>query len=107
MGTSGAGKSTFARALAGRLAIPHIELDAIFHQPDWTPLPQDEFISRVDAATVGDAWVTDGNYRITTLDGPVWQRADGVEFGAPLRPPRQRTSSKPPPPTATTKLTRG
>jgi adenylate kinase family enzyme len=78
VGTSGAGKTTFARDLAARLGVSHVELDAIFHQPDWTPLDDDEFARRVAAATEGDAWVTDGNYRRVTMDGPVWARADTV-----------------------------
>ena len=88
VGTSGAGKTTFARALAARLAVPHIELDAIFHQEDWTPLDDDEFVRRVDAATDGDAWVADGNYRMVSMDGPVWARADTVVWLRP-DPPQQ------------------
>jgi adenylate kinase family enzyme len=78
VGTSGAGKSTFARALAERIGAPLIELDGIFHQPDWTPLGDEEFVARVDGATRGDSWVVDGNYRIVTREGPVWERADTV-----------------------------
>ena len=62
VGSSGSGKTTFGKALASRLGIPHVELDAIFHQPGWTELPDDEFRARVRAATAGEAWVVDGNY---------------------------------------------
>jgi adenylate kinase family enzyme len=75
-GTSGAGKTTLARALAGRLALPHIELDAINWQAGWQDLVRQdppEFVRRVDAATRAEGWVADGNY------GPVrdllWRRA--------------------------------
>lgn len=64
VGTSGAGKTTFARDLAGRMGVPCVELDAIFHQPDWTQLPDDEFRDRVRTATAADGWVCDGNYDI-------------------------------------------
>lgn len=84
VGNSGAGKSTFAAALAERIDAPHIELDAIFHQADWTPLDDDEFTRRVSAATESDTWVTDGNYRRVTMDGPVWARADTIVW---LDPP--------------------
>jgi len=75
-GTSGAGKTTLARILAHRLAIPHIELDAINWQANWHDLSHsdpDEFVRRVTDAIRVDSWVVDGNY------GPVrdlvWQRA--------------------------------
>jgi adenylate kinase family enzyme len=64
IGTSGAGKSTLAGALAERLGCPLLELDSIFHQANWTPLPDDEFRSRVAAFVAGEAWVVDGNYRV-------------------------------------------
>jgi adenylate kinase family enzyme len=62
VGTSGAGKTTFARALAARLDVPHVELDSFFHQAGWTELPTDEFRAVAAAAVAGDAWVVDGNY---------------------------------------------
>jgi adenylate kinase family enzyme len=62
MGISGNGKTTVSRALAERIRAPHVELDAIYHQPGWKELPRDEFRSRVDEATRGDTWVVDGSY---------------------------------------------
>jgi adenylate kinase family enzyme len=53
-----------------------MELDAIFHQPNWTPLPTDEFRQRVTDAVAGDGWVVDGNY--SSVRDLVWQRADTV-----------------------------
>lgn len=76
VGNSGSGKSTLALALASRLSVPHVELDAIFHQPGWQPLPPDEFRSRIAEVVVGDAWVVDGNY--STVLPMVWERADTV-----------------------------
>jgi adenylate kinase family enzyme len=62
IGNSGSGKTTIAAALAARLGVPHVELDAIFHQPGWQPLPRDEFRARVAAIAETDGWVVDGNY---------------------------------------------
>jgi adenylate kinase family enzyme len=62
VGSSGSGKTTFARQLAAKLGMPHIELDALFWDPNWTQVDDETFRARVDAATAGDAWVADGNY---------------------------------------------
>jgi adenylate kinase family enzyme len=76
VGTSGSGKSTLARELAEILGVPHLELDAVHHQPGWAPLPTDEFRRVVTARAAGDCWVIDGNYgRVRDL---VWARADTV-----------------------------
>jgi adenylate kinase family enzyme len=76
VGTSGSGKSTFARALADRLGLPFVELDSIYHQRDWKPLPDEEFRRRVGATVAGPAWVVDGNY--SKVRDVVWRAADTV-----------------------------
>jgi adenylate kinase family enzyme len=38
-GTSGSGKTTLATRIAGTLTVPHVEIDALFHGPAWTPRP--------------------------------------------------------------------
>jgi adenylate kinase family enzyme len=76
VGVSGSGKSTVGKELARRLAVPYVELDAIFHQPAWTPLPAEQFRWRVTAIASGDGWVIDGNY--TAVLPLVWERADSV-----------------------------
>lgn len=83
VGDSGSGKSTLGRELAARLAVPYVELDAIFHQPGWTPLPEKEFRRRVTAIASGAGWVIDGNY--SAVRPLVWERADTVIW---LDPPR-------------------
>ena len=76
IGTSGSGKTTTASQIARRLGIPHVELDALHWEPDWTPAPLDVFRERVARALSGDVWVVDGNYgKVRDI---VWGRADTV-----------------------------
>lgn len=84
VGNSGSGKTTLGRALADRLAVPFVELDAIFHQPGWQPLPTADFRRRVGSVVAGDRWVIDGNY--SAVRDLVWARADTVVwFDLPRR----------------------
>ena len=76
VGTSGAGKSTFARAAAKVLGVPHIELDELFWSENWTPRPTEEFVAAVRQATVGERWVADGNY--TVVRSVLWPLATHV-----------------------------
>ena len=76
VGNSGSGKTTLARQLAAALAVPHLELDSVFHQPGWQPLNPNIFRERVAAFTSGASWVVDGNY--SAVRDIVWARADTV-----------------------------
>jgi len=75
-GETSAGKTTFARALASRLDVPAIELDALFWGPNWTKPAPDVFRARVAEQIAQEAWVVDGNYSATR--DLVWARADTV-----------------------------
>jgi adenylate kinase family enzyme len=68
MGSSGSGKSTFARELAERLGVEVIHLDAAFWKPGWVESSDEEFREKVAALAARDTWVMDGNYTTKTLD---------------------------------------
>ena len=76
VGATGSGKTTLAGNLAGALAIPHIEIDALFWGPDWTYGPEELFRQRVSDAVSDQAWVIDGNY--SRLGSIIWSRANMV-----------------------------
>jgi hypothetical protein len=75
VGTSGSGKTRFAKQLASRLGSPCVELDALYWDADWTP--RADFRARVDDALRGAAWVVDGNYSSKVRD-IAWGRCTAI-----------------------------
>jgi len=73
VGTSCSGKTTLARKIAILLAIPHIELDALYWGPNWTPVPPEVFYRTVSERAIEQAWVMDGNY--SKVREIIWSRA--------------------------------
>ena len=74
IGSSGSGKSTFAKSLSARLGLPHTELDDLYWLPDWRERDRSEFRHSVDQATAAPTWVIDGGY--SEVRDLVWGRAD-------------------------------
>jgi shikimate kinase len=73
-GETSSGKTTFSRALARRLAVPVIELDALFWGPNWSKPAPEDFRTRVAERIAADTWVADGNYSV--IRDLIWARAD-------------------------------
>jgi adenylate kinase family enzyme len=86
LGASCSGKTTLAALLSERLGVPHIELDALHHGPNWEEATHEELRARVAAAVEGtDGWVADGNY-LTALGPWLIDQADTVVWlDLPLR----------------------
>jgi adenylate kinase family enzyme len=86
-GDTGSGKTTLARRLARMTGAVHVELDSLYHGPNWTPADDETFRARVLERTDVPSWVTDGNYRavrdltwgradlLIWLDYPIWRTA--------------------------------
>jgi adenylate kinase family enzyme len=77
VGGSCSGKTTLARALAERLRLPYIELDALHHGPNWEEAPAELLQERVRAALAAAprGWVVDGSYHVK-LGDLVFTQAD-------------------------------
>jgi adenylate kinase family enzyme len=65
VGTSGSGKSTFARELAELLRLPYCEMDRLFWKAGWQESSNDEFFPKVHEVTSRPRWILDGNYTRT------------------------------------------
>lgn len=81
-GASGAGKTTLCGEIERRLSLPRVEIDSLYHGPDWTPRPP--FVAEVEAFCAGHEWVIEWQYRavrrllveradtLVWLDYPSW-----------------------------------
>ncbi|MGA4669540.1 AAA family ATPase [Propionibacteriaceae bacterium Y1923] len=82
-GVSGSGKTTLAGRIAEVIGCEHVEIDGLFHGPDW--VPRAEFMDDVRALVAQDSWVTEWQYRparpvlleradlMVWLDLPYWR----------------------------------
>jgi adenylate kinase family enzyme len=77
IGTTGSGKTTLAEYLARMLDARFVELDALFHEPNWKPAELDVFRARIAAAIDTPRWVSAGNYR-NLVEDLLWRSADTI-----------------------------
>lgn len=84
IGTSGAGKSTVARALRDAYGLPHIDLDALT-TGTYPPITGESFVRKVHEIVAGADWIIDGDYE-RRLGDLVLSRAEvAVWLDLPLR----------------------
>lgn len=65
IGCPGSGKTTFAEKLNKCTGLPLYYLDAIWHKPDKTHIPREEFDERIKEIFATSEWIIDGNYSRT------------------------------------------
>ena len=65
IGCPGSGKSTFAKALHEKTALPLYHLDMMYWNPDRTHLPKEEFRGKLRQLLTEETWIIDGNYNST------------------------------------------
>src|SRR5215470_8299564 len=78
VGSSGSGKTTFARALAEKLRLPLVELDRYYWRAGWNEPTGAEWRKSVADLAATPDWVMDGNYsgtfdlRMPIADAIIW-----------------------------------
>lgn len=65
IGCPGSGKTTFAVKLSEQTGLPLYHLDAIWHKPDKTHIPREDFDRRISEVFATTEWIIDGNYKRT------------------------------------------
>ncbi len=76
VGTSGSGKTTYARELSRVLGLPHRELDEVFWGPGWTHRDRGLAHAELRELDAGPGWVVDGNWQ--SARGQLLENADLV-----------------------------
>jgi adenylate kinase family enzyme len=79
IGPSGSGKTWLAAQLARTGGLRHVEIDALYHGPNWEPCSLEVLRDRVAAATDGDDWVSDGTYH-QMIGELVFERVESVAW---------------------------
>lgn len=76
LGSSGSGKSTFARRLGERTGLPVTHIDQLFWSPGWVQVETGVYHARLADVVAQERWIIDGN-NSSALD---WRlpRADAV-----------------------------
>lgn len=65
VGSGGAGKSTFARALGTATGLPVVHLDRHYWRPGWQPTGPAEWEALQAELVAAESWIIDGNYGST------------------------------------------
>jgi adenylate kinase family enzyme len=72
-GVTGSGKTTLSGRIAELWGLRHVEIDGLFHGPDWTPRPT--FLEDVRTFAAEDRWVTEWQYTSKGTDEILTPRA--------------------------------
>lgn len=65
IGNAGSGKTTFAKKLAEKTALPPVHLDRIFWRGKWNFLSKEEFDPLLQSELEKEEWIIDGNFNRT------------------------------------------
>lgn len=76
IGSTGSGKSCFARALAQHLSLEYIQLDQLHWKADWVESSSEELFVKLEQKLLAESWILDGNYSKT--NAIKWRDVDTI-----------------------------
>lgn len=79
VGVSAAGKSIFARKLAGRIQLPLTHIDTVMWKPGWEYIGDEETVRQLQELSSRESWIIEGFIEKEAFDA-VLGRADAVIY---------------------------
>jgi adenylate kinase family enzyme len=84
IGNAGGGKSTLARRLTAKLALPYHEIDALLWRPGWVLQSMEVFEAAHQKVLAEDHWIIDGLGRLDSMPARLARATDIVLIDMPL-----------------------
>ncbi|TKT80090.1 adenylate kinase [Aquamicrobium sp. LC103] len=84
LGNTSGGKSTLARHLSKKRNLPHIEIDRLYWQPDWSTTPTDLYERRHAEIVDRDDWIIDGGGNLATVRARADRATEIILIDMPL-----------------------
>lgn len=85
LGSGGSGKSTLARNLGDATSLPVFHLDALYWQPNWTPMEDDQWQETLSSIVAKEEWIIDGNYSGAELENRLSRAETVIVMDLPRR----------------------
>jgi len=84
LGNAGGGKSTLARKLGERHAVPHFEIDRLLWREGWVQAPLEAYLEQHQRIISGENWVIDGLGHRSSISARIDRATEIILIDIPL-----------------------
>ncbi len=84
LGNTAGGKSTLARQLSKKRGWPHIEIDRLYWQADWSVTPRDIYERQHAEKIKDDDWIIDGGGDLSSIRARIDRATEIILIDMPL-----------------------
>lgn len=84
LGNTAGGKSTLARRLSEKRGLPHIEIDRLYWQSDWSATPESVYEQQHAEILEKDNWIIDGGGNLATIQARIDRATEIILIDMPL-----------------------